>query len=92
MPILLTTRNKKELAAGKIIGQQHRRLTQGVSQEYLLTYLRLGREEDIMSNPRADYLPIVDRRPLKLPDNARVAVWVIINVEEWDINARWLVR
>lgn len=40
-----------------------------------------------MTNPRADYSPIIDRKPLKLPGNARVAVWVIINVEEWDINA-----
>ncbi|MEK7806550.1 MAG: polysaccharide deacetylase family protein [Chloroflexota bacterium] len=40
-----------------------------------------------MSNPRAEYSPIFHRRPLKLPDNARVAVWPIINVEEWDINA-----
>lgn len=39
-----------------------------------------------MSNPRDDFIPIVDRQPLKLPGNARVAVWVIINVEEWDIN------
>ncbi len=39
-----------------------------------------------MPNPRADYSPIFDRRPLRLPGNARVAVWVIINVEEWDIN------
>jgi len=39
-----------------------------------------------MSNPRADYVPIIDRKPLKLPGNARIAVWVIINVEEWDIN------
>jgi len=39
-----------------------------------------------MSNPRADFVPIIDRKPLKLPGNARVAVWVIINVEEWDIN------
>ena len=41
-----------------------------------------------MSNPRADYSAIVDRPPLRLPDGARVAVWVIVNVEEWDINAR----
>ena len=40
-----------------------------------------------MSNPRADYAPIFHRKPLKLPGNARVAVWPIINVEEWDINA-----
>lgn len=39
-----------------------------------------------MSNPRAEYTPVIDREPLKLPGDARVAVWVIINVEEWDIN------
>ena len=41
-----------------------------------------------MANPRADYSPIFHRTPpLRLPNNARVAVWPIINVEEWDINA-----
>ena len=40
-----------------------------------------------MANPRAEYSPIFHRKPLRLPGNARVAVWVIINVEEWDINA-----
>ena len=39
-----------------------------------------------MPNPRADFSPIFDRKPLRLPDNAQVATWVIINVEEWDIN------
>ncbi len=39
-----------------------------------------------MSNPRAEYSPIFHREPLKLPGNARIAVWPIINVEEWDIN------
>lgn len=39
-----------------------------------------------MANPRAEYSPIFQRKPLALPGNARVAVWVIINVEEWDIN------
>ena len=34
---------------------------------------------------RFDYVPIVDRKVLKLPDDARVAVWVIVNIEEWDI-------
>jgi len=34
---------------------------------------------------RFDYSAIVDRAPLKLPDGARVAVWTIVNVEEWDI-------
>ena len=34
---------------------------------------------------RIPYSAIVDRPPLKLPDGARVAVWVIVNVEEWSI-------
>ena len=40
-----------------------------------------------MSNPRAEYSPMPHRKPLKLPGGARVAVFPIINVEEWDINA-----
>jgi peptidoglycan/xylan/chitin deacetylase (PgdA/CDA1 family) len=36
-----------------------------------------------MTNPRADFTPIVDRKPLTLPGGARVAVWVIVNIEEW---------
>ena len=40
-----------------------------------------------MANPRADYSPIFHRKPLRGPDNARIIVWPIINVEEWDINA-----
>ena len=39
-----------------------------------------------MVNPRADYSPIFHRPPLKLPGNARIAIWPVINVEEWDIN------
>ena len=39
-----------------------------------------------MANPRAEFSPIFHRPPLKLPNNARVAVWPVINVEEWDIN------
>jgi allantoinase len=34
---------------------------------------------------RYDYSPIVDRKPMKLPRGARVAVWTIVNIEEWDI-------
>ena len=34
---------------------------------------------------RFEYSAIVDRKPLKLPKGARVAVWTIVNVEEWDI-------
>lgn len=40
-----------------------------------------------LRNPRAEYLPIIDREPLRLPGGARVAVWIIINVEVWDFNA-----
>ena len=39
-----------------------------------------------MTNPRADFFPIIDRKPLKLPGNARIAVWVIVNIEEWPFN------
>ncbi|MCD6042175.1 MAG: polysaccharide deacetylase [Burkholderiales bacterium] len=34
---------------------------------------------------RVPYSAIVDRPPLKLPNDARVAVWTIVNVEEWSI-------
>ena len=34
---------------------------------------------------RIPYSAIVDRPPLKLPDDGRVAVWTIVNVEEWAI-------
>lgn len=40
-----------------------------------------------MPNPRADFLPIADRPALQLPKGNRVAVSVIINVEEWDFKA-----
>jgi allantoinase len=33
---------------------------------------------------RLAYSPITSRTPLKLPNGARMAVWVVINVEEWD--------
>jgi peptidoglycan/xylan/chitin deacetylase (PgdA/CDA1 family) len=32
---------------------------------------------------RVPYDPIVSRPPFKLPNNARVAVWTIVNVENW---------
>ena len=34
---------------------------------------------------RVPYSAIVDRPPLRLPNGARVAVWTIVNVEEWSI-------
>lgn len=35
---------------------------------------------------RIDYSAIVDREPLRLPDGARLVVWPIVNVENWDID------
>src|SRR5688572_16749099 len=35
---------------------------------------------------RLEYSPIVARPPLKLPGGARMVVWTIVNVEEWDID------
>jgi peptidoglycan/xylan/chitin deacetylase (PgdA/CDA1 family) len=34
---------------------------------------------------RVPYSAIVDRPPLKLPQGARLALWTIVNVEEWSI-------
>jgi allantoinase len=36
---------------------------------------------------RAEYSPIVGRKPLRLPEGKRVAVWFIVNVEAWRIDA-----
>jgi allantoinase len=36
---------------------------------------------------RLDYSAISERRPLTLPGGKRVAFWVIVNIEEWDIRA-----
>ncbi len=40
-----------------------------------------------MTSPkdRIPYSAIVDRPPLRLPDGARMVVWVIVNVEHWAI-------
>jgi peptidoglycan/xylan/chitin deacetylase (PgdA/CDA1 family) len=35
---------------------------------------------------RLSYSPIAGRAPLRLPDGARMVVWTIVNVEEWDID------
>src|SRR5256885_16482091 len=40
----------------------------------------------IKPTDRIAYSPITERPPLKLPGGARMAVWVIVNVEEWDID------
>ncbi len=34
---------------------------------------------------RIEYSAIVDRAPLNLPDGARIVVWPIVNIENWDI-------
>lgn len=40
----------------------------------------------MMEHGRFAYSPIVDRKPLKLPNGARVAVWVIPNIEHFLID------
>lgn len=35
-----------------------------------------------MANPRADFIPIVNRPPLALPDGLRLAVMLVVNVEQ----------
>ena len=35
---------------------------------------------------RIRYSPITERKPLRLPNGARMVVWTIVNVEEWDID------
>jgi peptidoglycan/xylan/chitin deacetylase (PgdA/CDA1 family) len=39
----------------------------------------------MLPNERLSYSAIIDRPALALPGGARLAVWVIVNVEEWDI-------
>jgi allantoinase len=39
----------------------------------------------MLPNERLTYQPIAGRKKLTLPDGKRMAVWVIVNVEEWDI-------
>jgi allantoinase len=37
----------------------------------------------MLPSERLDFSPIGQRSKLELPDGARLAVWVIVNVEEW---------
>ena len=39
----------------------------------------------MLPRERCDYSAIVDRPPLKLPGNARLVFWTIVNLEVWDI-------
>jgi hypothetical protein len=41
----------------------------------------------MLPTERIPYSPIAGRPPLQLPGGARMAVWVIVNVEEWDAEA-----
>ena len=38
-----------------------------------------------LPHDRFDYIPSKARRPFTLPKGARIAVWTIVNIEEWDI-------
>ena len=38
----------------------------------------------MLPTDRISYLAITERAPLTLPDGARMVMWVIVNVEEWD--------
>src|SRR5260370_34115804 len=40
----------------------------------------------MIPSERAAYSAIVDRRPLKLPNDARLVLWTIVNYEVWDIS------
>jgi peptidoglycan/xylan/chitin deacetylase (PgdA/CDA1 family) len=40
----------------------------------------------VKPHERLTYSPIAGRAPLALPDGARMVVWTIVNVEEWDID------
>ena len=41
--------------------------------------------DPMIPRERSDYSAIVDRPPLKLPGNARIVFWTIVNYEVWDI-------
>lgn len=42
--------------------------------------------EPMQPRERCEYSAIVDRPPLKLPGNARIVFWTIVNLEVWDIS------
>src|SRR5579871_4629478 len=41
-------------------------------------------KQPMLPHERLAYSPITERPPLKLPNGARMAVWTIVNIEEWD--------
>ncbi len=40
----------------------------------------------MLPKDRIDYSAMIDRAPMRGPDGARVIVWLIVNVEDWDIS------
>ena len=40
----------------------------------------------MIPSERAEYSAIVDRPPLKLPNDARIVFWTIVHYEVWDIS------
>ena len=40
----------------------------------------------MIPSERAEFSAIVDRPPLKLPNDARIVFWTIVNYEVWDIS------
>ena len=40
----------------------------------------------MIPSERVDFSAIVDRPPLKLPNDARIVLWTIVNYEVWDIS------
>ncbi|MGI9520087.1 MAG: polysaccharide deacetylase family protein [Hyphomicrobiaceae bacterium] len=45
----------------------------------------VGRQAPMKPDQRIDFLAIVDRPKLSLPDNRRIIAWPVVNVEEWDV-------
>jgi hypothetical protein len=41
-------------------------------------------KDRLLPTDRIAYSAIAERPPLRLPDGARMALWFIVNVEEWD--------
>ena len=42
-------------------------------------------ETAMRADERFEYSAIIDRKPLKLPRGARMIVWPVVNIEEWEI-------
>ena len=45
---------------------------------------KVAEKRRMLPGDRLAYSAITERARLKLPDGARMAVWIIVNVEEWD--------